>query len=189
MAPWLNLRNLTGSSVRVRALQVSAPLDSRTNPSQVGETCSVPDPGRRQAQRIWASVTVAGRCNGEAQSARGSSEVTHLVWVSWGSAQLIWNECSGLGPVGQVWTVTEPVGWPRMAMDRWALLVRPWAWAIHVGFSLTCLGVDEQAQDVWEEKGWPNSTSYGQDSLKGRDVWEGSFMGVGNDPVMVFDHG
>ncbi|KAF2535692.1 hypothetical protein F2Q68_00021960 [Brassica cretica] len=123
----------------------------------------------------WTKCLAARPCKKEAQPARRSS--------------LIWNECSGLGPVGQVWTVTVPVGWPRMAMDRWALLVRPWAWAIHVGFILTCLEVDEQAQDVWEEKGWPNSTSYGQDSLKGRDVWEGSFMGVGNDPVMVFDHG
>ncbi|KAF2604195.1 hypothetical protein F2Q70_00026001 [Brassica cretica] len=41
----------------------------------------------------------------------------------------------------------------------------------------------------WEEDGWPDSTSYGQDSHKGRGAWEGSFMGVGNDPVMVFDHG
>ncbi|KAF3500071.1 hypothetical protein F2Q69_00040853 [Brassica cretica] len=40
-----------------------------------------------------------------------------------------------------------------------------------------------------EEEGWPDSTSYGQESLKERGVWEGSFMGVGNDPVMVSDHG
>ncbi|KAF3538804.1 hypothetical protein F2Q69_00023275 [Brassica cretica] len=33
-------------------------------------------------------------------------------------------------------------------------------------------------------RGWPDSTSYGQESLKERGVWEGSIMGVGNDPVM-----
>ncbi|KAF2611298.1 hypothetical protein F2Q70_00011004 [Brassica cretica] len=141
----------------------------------------------------WASVTVAGRCNGEAQSAYGSSEVAHQVWVSWGSAQLSLTKCSGLGPVGQVWALTGPVGWPRMAMSRWALGIEPGVWVIHEGFSVTFLGVDKQAQDVWalehmqivrEEEGWPDSTSYGQDSLKGRGAWEGSFMGVENDPVM-----
>ncbi|KAG5414833.1 hypothetical protein IGI04_002400 [Brassica rapa subsp. trilocularis] len=33
------------------------------------------------------------------------------------------------------------------------------------------------------EEGWPDSTSYGQESLKERGVWECSFMGVGNDPA------
>ncbi|KAF2579826.1 hypothetical protein F2Q68_00004121 [Brassica cretica] len=183
----------------------------------------------------WASVTVAGRCNGEVQSAHGSSEVAHQVslsWVSWRSAQLSLTECSGLGPVGQVWAVTGPVGWPRMAMSRWALGIEPGAWVIREGFSVTFLGVDKQAQDVWrtvpwlfrnardsfytlkhkekqrkdrelvgfniqpqewalehmqivrEEEEWLDSTSYGQDSLKGRGAWEDSFMGVENDPVM-----
>ena len=40
-----------------------------------------------------------------------------------------------------------------------------------------------------EEEGWPDSTSYGQDSLKERGATEVSFMGVRNDPVMVIDHG
>ncbi|KAF3565092.1 hypothetical protein DY000_02014430 [Brassica cretica] len=157
-----------------------SPLDSRTNPSQVGETCSVPDPGsdrpdrpwckethkRRQAQRSWASATVAGRCNGEAH---GSSEVAHQVWAG-----------SGQWP--------GHVGDPCVTMGWWVLGIEPGAWVILEGFSVTCLGVDKQAQDVWEEEGWPDSTSYGQDSLKGRGAWEGSFMGVGNDPVMVFHH-
>ncbi|KAF3568082.1 hypothetical protein DY000_02017617 [Brassica cretica] len=132
----------------------------------------------------WTKCLAARPCKKEAQPDGRSSVGAQVECVS----SLSWMDYL-TQLVGQVWTVTEPVGWPRMAMDRWALLVRPWAWAIHVGFSLTCLGVDEQAQDIWEEKGWLNSTSYGQDSLKGRDVWEGSFMGVGNDPVMVFDHG
>ena len=46
----------------------------------------------------------------------------------------------------------------------------------------------EHTKIVREEEGWPDSTSYGQDSLKGRGAWEGSFMGVENDPVMVIDH-
>ncbi|KAF2550295.1 hypothetical protein F2Q68_00033706 [Brassica cretica] len=56
-------------------------------------------------------------------------------------------------------------------------------------------GVKAKKRQFWErskgkeEDGWPDSTSYGQESLKERGVWEGSFMGVGNDPVMVFDHG
>ncbi|KAF3495059.1 hypothetical protein DY000_02052882 [Brassica cretica] len=112
---------------------------------------------RRRTSQSWSSVTVARRCNGEAQSAHGISEVAHQVslrWVSWGSAQLSWTECSGLGPLGQVWVVTGPVGLPRLAMDRWALLVWPLAWAICVGFSLTCLGVDKQAHDVWRASPW-----------------------------------
>ncbi|KAF2570484.1 hypothetical protein F2Q70_00002797 [Brassica cretica] len=121
---------------------------------------------RRQAQRSWASATVAGRCNGEAH---GSSEVAHQVWAG-----------SGQWP--------GHVGDPCVTMGWWVLGIEPGAWVILEGFSVTCLGVDKQAQDVWEEEGWPDSTSYGQDSLKGRGAWEGSFMGVGNDPVMVFHH-
>ncbi|KAF3549221.1 hypothetical protein DY000_02010203 [Brassica cretica] len=77
---------------------------------------------RRKAQRSWASVTVAGRCTGEAQSAHGSSEVAHQVWVSWGSAQLSWTECSGLGQLGRVRTVVGPCGRPMCddgLMDSW----------------------------------------------------------------------
>ncbi|KAF3500654.1 hypothetical protein F2Q69_00042205 [Brassica cretica] len=122
--------------------------------------------GGRQAQRSWASATVAGRCNGEAH---GSSKVAHQVWA--GSGQ--WS-----GHVGD----------PCVTMGWWVLGIEPGAWVILEGFSVICLGVDMQAQDVWEEEGWPDSTSYGQDSLKGRGAWEGSFMGVGNDPVMVFHH-
>ncbi|KAF3570334.1 hypothetical protein F2Q69_00059967 [Brassica cretica] len=47
----------------------------------------------------------------------------------------------------------------------------------------------EHTQLAREEEGWPDSTSYGQDSLKARGAREGSFMGVRNDPVMVIDHG
>ena len=46
----------------------------------------------------------------------------------------------------------------------------------------------EHTQMVREEEGWLDSTFYGQYSLKDGCAWEGSFMGVGNDPLMVFDH-
>ncbi|KAF3531967.1 hypothetical protein DY000_02037112 [Brassica cretica] len=91
----------------------------------------------------WTKCLAARRCKQEAQPARRSLVGAQVECVS---------SLSCLRPVAQVWAVTEPVGWPKMAMDRWALLVRPWAWAICVGFSLTCLGVDKQAQDVWHAR-------------------------------------
>ena len=51
--------------------------------------------------------------------------------------------------MGQVWAVTGPVGWPRMAMSRWALGIEPGAWVVREGFSVNFLGVDKLAQDVW----------------------------------------
>ncbi|KAG5399959.1 hypothetical protein IGI04_014566 [Brassica rapa subsp. trilocularis] len=133
------------------------------------------------------------RSGNKPRDLEGLKKIEEASWT-----QCITAERCGLGPVGQVWAVTGPVGWPRMAMSRWALWIEPGAWVIRGGFSVTCLRVDKKVQDVWtlehtqivmEEVGWLDSTSYGQDSLKGIGAWEGSFMGVGNNPVMVFDHG
>ncbi|KAF3508002.1 hypothetical protein F2Q69_00009796 [Brassica cretica] len=102
-----------------------SPILGRIARTEFGARRHTSQTRRRKAQRSWASVTVAGRCNGEAQSAHGSSEVADQVslsWVSWGSAQLSWSECSGLGQLGRVRTVAGPCGRPMCddgLMDSW----------------------------------------------------------------------
>ncbi|KAF2619217.1 hypothetical protein F2Q68_00040181 [Brassica cretica] len=92
----------------------------------------------------------------------------------------------GYGPVGssdQAMGMGNPCG-IFLDMSRSRLTVP--------GCLVTAIGEGvalEHTQLAREEEGWPDSTSYGQDSLKERGAREGSFMGVRNDPVMVIDHG
>ncbi|KAG2276985.1 hypothetical protein Bca52824_059540 [Brassica carinata] len=95
-----------------------------------------------------------------------------LSWVIWGSAQLSWTECSGLGSWA-VRIVAGPMGDPCVPMGWWALGIEPGAWAILVGLFWTCPGVITR-----REERRPDSTLTGQDSLEGRCSVESGFMGV-----------
>ncbi|KAF3561681.1 hypothetical protein DY000_02014420 [Brassica cretica] len=80
----------------------------------------------------WTKSLALRRCKQEAQPA-GRSSVEAQVLGSWaGSRQ---------------WP--GHVGYLCVTMGLWALGIEPGAWVFLEGFSVTCLGVDEQAQDGW----------------------------------------
>ncbi|KAF3539226.1 hypothetical protein F2Q69_00023276 [Brassica cretica] len=116
-----------------------------------------------QAQRSWTSEPVDGRAHsdGSAGDQIKSAELSAQVLGSWAG--------SGLTVPGRLVT---PIGERVQSVPL-----------------IKSMAIIDTEGMQWEEEGWPDSTSYGQESLKERGVWEGSFMGVGNDPVMVFDHG